>query len=337
MTNTSRRQFLTRTAAGVAGLTVLGMPTILRAQAKTLRLSHHLAPDHLVDVASKRFAAIVAEKSGGALKIDVFPAGQLAGLRQGAEAAQVGTVDFVWTDFGTLANWIKPFGFVSLPFLFRDENHALAVFKGDVGKALGTEMRDNLNLEALGYGIAGFRVIATKGRAVNEPGDLSGLKIRVPEVPVYVSAFKKLGANPTPMAWGEVYTALQTQVIDAVENPSEGLFVGKIQEVTTNVARTYHIMTDVNLVASSLAVDGLPADQAAIVREAAATAVDEFNTKSIENGGKFWDQLAATLQANPNPNRDAFKQALLPVWDEMDAAAGGEMKTWIEKTQAVSG
>lgn len=337
MFDRSRRAFLKTTAAGVAGLSALGMPAVLRAQTKTLRLSHHLPPDHLVDATSKRFAALVAEKTGGALTVEVFPAGQLAGLRQGAEAAQIGTVDFVWTDFGTLANWVKPFGFVSLPFLFRDENHALAVFKGELGQALGTEMRDTLSLEALGYGIAGFRVIATQERAVNEPGDLSGLKIRVPEVPVYVSTFNRLGANPTPMAWGEVYTALQTQVIDAVENPSEGLFVGKIQEVTTNIAGTNHIMTDVNLVASALAIDTLPAEQATIVREAGATALDEFNTASIENAGKFWDQLAAALEANPEPNREAFREALLPVWDEMDAAADGEMKSWIERTQAVSG
>ncbi|ODT81703.1 MAG: hypothetical protein ABS76_11150 [Pelagibacterium sp. SCN 64-44] len=332
----SRRTFMKAGAAGLAGMAALGMPHIAHAQGRTLRLSHHLAPDHLVDVASKRFGALVAEKTGGAINVEVFPAGQLAGLRQGAEAAQIGTVDFVWTDFGTLANWIKPMGFISLPFLFRDEAHALAVFKSDVGADLGAEMRDTLNLEALGYGIAGFRVMATRDRAINEPGDLAGLKVRVPEVPVYVSAFNKLGANPTPMAWAEVYTALQTGVIDGVENPAEGLVVGKIQEVTGYAARTNHIMTDVNLVASAMAMDGLGEDEKTAVREAAAIAVDEFNTTSIENGGKFWDDLAAALDANAEPNRDAFREALLPVWDEMDAAASGGMKPWIERVQAIS-
>ena len=334
MNKLSRRSFI-KASAGVAGMTVLGMPHIARAQGRTLRLSHHLAPDHLVDVASKRFAALVAEKTGGALTVNVFPAGQLAGLRQGAEAAQIGTVDFVWTDFGTLANWIKPMGFISLPFLFRDEAHALAAFKGDVGADLGAEMRDTLSLEALGYGIAGFRVVATRDRAVNVPADLAGLKVRVPEVPVYVSAFNKLGANPTPMAWGEVYTALQTGVIDGVENPSEGLFVGKIQEVTGFASRTNHIMTDVNLVASAMAVDGLGADEQAAIRESATIAVDEFNTASIESGGKFWDELAAALDANAEPDRAAFRDALLPVWDELDAAADGGMRAWIDRVQAI--
>ena len=138
------------------------------------------------------------------------------------------------------------------------------------------------------------------------------------------------------MAWGEVYTALQTGVIDGVENPSEGLFVGKIQEVTGFAARTNHIMTDVNLVASAMAVDGLGADEQAAIRESATIAVDEFNTASIESGGKFWDELAAALDANAEPDRAAFREALLPVWDEMDASAGGGMRAWIDRVQAIS-
>lgn len=336
MSTLSRRTFLKTSAAGAAGVSLLGMPNIARAQAKKLRLSHHLQPGHLVDVASKRFGELVAEKTGGAVTVEVFPAAQLAGLRQGAEAVQIGTVDFVWTDFGTLASWVKPFGFVSLPFLFRDDAHTLAVFKGDVGKALGEELRSTLNIDALGYGIAGFRVMATRDRAVNVPDDLKGLKIRVPEVPVYVASFNKLGANPTPMAWGEVYTALQTGVIDAVENPSEGLVVGKMQEVTKYAARTNHIMTDVNLVASTMVMDGLPENHRTAVREAATIAVDEYNTASIAAGGKFWDELAAKLDANAEPDREAFHKVLQPVWDEMDAAADGKMKQWIERTLAVT-
>lgn len=305
------------------------------AQTKTLRLSHHLPPGHLVDTASKRFAEIVAEKSGGQLKIEVFPAGQLAGLRQGTEAVQVGTLDLVWSDFGTLANWQKQFGFISLPFLFRDNDHVLAVLTGKVGEDLATEVRDTQGIEILGYGIAGFRVIAARDREIGKPEDLQGLKIRVPEVPVYVSAFKKLGANPTPMAWGEVYTALQTGVIDGVENPSEGLFVGRMQEVTKFASKTNHIMTDVNLTMSTAVLSGLPGDQQEIIKSAAATAIEEFNTASKAAGEEYWNKLAEALKANPDPDREAFKAAMLPVWDEMDAAAGGQMKPWIDQVLAV--
>lgn len=252
------RRTLVAGAVGAALVVGAGLPTAADAETRTLRLSHHLAPGHLVDVASKRFAELVAEKTNGAITVEVFPSGQIAGLRQGAEAVQVGTVDVVWSDFGTLANWRPEYGFVSLPFLFRDNAHFDAVFGGEVGKELAKSVADNLGVEVLGYGNAGFRVIATRDRAVKVPEDMKGVRIRVPEVPIFIAAFRSVGANPTPMAWGEVYTALQTGVIDAVENPAEGLAVGNMQDVTKHLSRTYHIMTDVNLFTNAALMAGLP-------------------------------------------------------------------------------
>lgn len=331
----TRKTVLSAALTAIIGLGLGAVSTEATAETKTLRLSHHLAPGHLVDVASKRFAELLAEKTGGKLKVEVFPAGQLAGLRQGTEAVQVGTLDLVWSDFGTLANWQKHLGFISLPFLFRDNDHVLATLNGKIGEDLSAEVRKTLGIDVLGYGIAGFRVIATRNRPIGKPADLQGLKVRVPEVPVYVSAFKKAGANPTPMAWGEVYTALQTGVIDGVENPSEGLFVGRMQEVTKFASKTNHIMTDVNLMMSTAVLSALPADQQAAVKAAAATAVNEYNKASIAAGDEFWKKLAQALKADDNPDREAFKTALAPVWQEMDTAANGKMKPWIDRVQAV--
>lgn len=316
----------------------LGFGAVGEAEAQTrqLRLSHHLAPGHLVDVASKRFAEIVGERTNGALAIEVFPSGQIAGLRQGAEAVQVGTVDFVWTDFGTLANFKREYGFVSLPFLFAGDEHFEAVFNGEVGQALREDVSANLGIEALGYGNAGFRVIATRGRAVNAPADLQGVRIRVPEVPIFVSAFRSVGANPTPMAWGEVYTAIQTGVIDAVENPAEGLAVGGMQEVTTHLSRTFHIMTDVNLFTNNDLMASLTEEQRTIVREAAKTAVDEFNAKTRESAQGYWDQLAAKLETVENPDRAAFQEAMAPVWQEFATAAGAAGQGWIDRVKAAA-
>ncbi len=331
----NRRAFgaamLGATVALGAGLGV----TQANAQSRTLRLSHHLAPGHLVDVASHRFADMVAEQSKGAIKVEVFPSGQIAGLRQGAEAVQFGTVDFVWTDFGTLANWRPEYGFVSLPFLFQGDDHFDAVFNGEVGNVLREDVSKNLNIEAHGYGNAGFRVITTRDRPVKEPSDLQGVRIRVPEVPIFVSAFRTVGANPTPMAWGEVYTALQTGVIDAVENPAEGLAVGGMQEVTKYLSRTYHIMTDVNLFVSNEVLSSFTPEQQEIIRASAKAAVDEFNTKTREAAAGYWDQLSAKLETVDGPNRAAFQEAMAPVWKEFTAAAGEAGQGWIDRVQAV--
>ncbi len=306
------------------------------AQAKKLRLSHHLAPGHLVDVASKRFAELVAQQTSGQIAVEVFPAAQVAGLRQGAEGLQIGTLDFAWIDFGTLANWRKPLGFVSLPFLFRDTEHTLKVLNGPVGADLRKDVRKAMNIEMLGYGIAGFRVILTKNREVRKPDDLKGVKIRVPEVPVFVSTFRKLGANPTPMAWGEVYTAIQTGVIDAVENPSEGLISGRIQEVAKNASKTFHIMTDVNLGMSGPVLEGLSEDLRNKVLAAGKQATDEYNKASIAADSEFWTKLAGATTAVETPDREAFRTALAPVWTELDQQAGGQMKPWIDRVVATA-
>lgn len=334
--NTTRRALLTTSfgMALIAGLAA-GLPAA-EAQERTLRLSHHLAPGHLVDTASNRFAEMVAEATDGAVRIEVFPAGQIAGLRQGAEAVQLGTVDFVWSDFGTLANWRPEYGFVSLPFLFADDDHFDAVFSGEVGEALRESVSANLGIEALEYGNAGFRVIATRNAPVNVPGDLAGVRIRVPEVPVYVNAFRAVGANPTPMAWGEVYTALQTGVIDAVENPPEGLAVGAKQEVTNYLSRTFHIMTDVSLFANGATMASLTEEQQEAVRAAAREAVTEFNHLTRDATQEYWDTLAESLEANESPDVAAFQEAMAPVWDEFVGQAGDAGQAWIDRVVAAT-
>ncbi|WP_421952944.1 TRAP transporter substrate-binding protein [Pelagibacterium sp.] len=306
------------------------------AQDVTLRLSHHLAPGHLVDVASNRFAELVAEYTDSAVSVEVFPSGQIAGLRQGAEAVQIGTVDLVWSDMGTLGNWRPEYGFVSLPFLFADNDHFAAFFEGEGGQQIGEDLRNNLNIEVLGFGNAGFRVVATRDTPIRTPEDLAGVRIRVPEIPVYVSAFDSVGANPTPLAWGEVYTAMQTGVIDAVENPAEGLVNGALNEVAGHLSRTNHIMTDVNLFANAGKFDSLSAEQQDALHRAAETALSEFNVATAEASEEYWNQLAEVMEAIDDPDRAAFQEAMAPVWDEFISRTGNAGQAWIDMVVAAT-
>ena len=334
MENVTKRRFLQAAVLGIAlGITVSGAAF---AQETKLKLSHHLAPGHLVDVASHRFADLVSEKTNGEVTIEVFPSGQIAGLRQGAEAVQIGTVDLVWTDMGTLANWRPEYGFVSLPFIFSDNEHFAAFFEGESGQKLSEDLRTNLNVEVLGYGNAGFRVIATRETPVQGPDDLKGMRIRVPEVPLFINAFKSVGANPTPLAWGEVYTAIQTGVIDAVENPVEGLENGAINEVTKHLSKTNHIITDVDLLASSTMFAGLSPEQQDAMKQAAETAVSEFNTATAEAAEEYWNQLAETMEAVDEPDRAALREAMLPVWESFVAQTGDAGQAWIDQVAAAA-
>jgi tripartite ATP-independent transporter DctP family solute receptor len=334
MTYTPNRRHAMAMMAGTTLAVGAFGATRARAQQKTLRLSHHLAPGHAVDVASIRFADLVAEYTDGEIAVEVFPSAQIAGLRQGAEAVQIGTIDVVWTDMGTLGNWRPEYGFISLPFLFDGNAHFDAYVAGAGGAAIADSLRSTLGIETLGFGNAGFRVVATRDTPVNGPEDLAGVRIRVPEVPVYVGAFEAVGANPTPLAWGEVYTAMQTGVIDAVENPTEGLVNGAIYEVANHLSRTNHIMTDVNLFASSAVFNGLSDSQQEAVSRAAAEAVGEFNANTAAASDTFWNQLAETMEVIETPDVAAFQAAMTPVWDDFTSRTGDAGQGWIDSVLA---
>lgn len=323
-----------RAALGVIGGAIVsgGSLTSSAASQVTLKLSHFLHPGHLVDEASKKFAQTVSERSEGRIQVEVYPAGQMFGLRQGAEAVQVGTVDFAWCEFGTLSNWVPELGFVSLPFLFKDYDHVLRVYNGEVGSRLIAIAREQLGIDILSLGISGFRVISSKGRSIVGPEDLSGMRIRVPEIPMYVSAFRTLGANPTPMALGEVYTALQTGVIDAVEIPPDTTWNMRVQEVADHISRTRHVFTDIHLVMNSLKLEGLnPADQE-IIRKAASEVIGKwFNQSSIAADEEYWEKLSSSMKAENNPSVDKFRDTLAPIWKEFIEKNGPAANSLVEQ------
>jgi len=297
-------------------------------------ISHHVPAGHLVDQASIRFADLVKDRTKGNVTFTVHPAAQLAGLRAGTEGVQLGTIDMVWADFGTLANWQPHLGFISLPFLFNDFDHVFKVLYGSVGEKLKKELRETLGIAVIGYGPSGFRVIATTKQAIKSAADLQGVKMRVPEIPVYVDTFKALGANPTPLPFGEVYTGLQTGVIEGVEAPAEAIFVAKHQEVTKYVSKTYHIFTDVHLLMNQKKFVSMPSEYQKIFVDAGKEVVEDWYKKEIIAGEtKFWNELAAKLQATPDPDVASFRTKVASVVQKFSSQSPAA-KELVEAVQA---
>ncbi len=299
-----------------------------------LNISHHVAPDHVLTHASNRFAALVTERTKGNVTFTVHPAGQLANLRAAAEAVQLGTIDMVWADFPTLSVGLPHLGFIGLPFLFNDYAHVDKVLYGPVGEKLRKELREKLGIEAIGLGPSGFRVIATSKKPIKSAADLQGVKIRVPEIPVYIDTFKALGANPTPLPFGEVYTALQTGVVEGVEAPAEAIFLAKHQEVTKYVSKTYHIFTDVHLLMNQKKFASMPSDYQKIFLDAGKEAVEDFYRKQVIAGEtKFWNELAAKLQATPDPDVASFRTKVVSVVQKFTSQSPAA-KELVEAVQA---
>ena len=328
----SRRTLLTAAAA------IATLPTLSRAQAGPIKLvfSHHLPTSHIGHTAAMKFAERVAKGTNGQVSIDVKPASQLFNLRTSAEAIQVGTLDMCWSDLGTLANWQPQFGFMSMPFLFADYDHVKRVMYGAVGQQVVKDAKDTLNVDILSLGASGFRVFLGK-KAINSADDVKGIRLRVPEIPTWVEMAKAMGANPSPIPAGEMYTALQTGVVDAVELPPDYIVSSKLYEVATHATRTHHIFTEVSMMASAKKMAALPADVQKVIREAAVESVqNEMWAVNLTEQENAWNELAKRVKANATPDVASFRSKMGPVISNFVGRGGAKGKAYVEAAQAAS-
>lgn len=315
----SRRQTL-RLAGAAAG--ILAAPAILRAQgSRTLVFSHHLPTGHVFHLAAERIAALVDERTGGALKLEIRPAGQLFNLLTAAEAIQLGTLDLCLTDLATLGNWRPEFGFVGLPFLFSGYDHVRAVLQGEIGEGLSADVRAAMGIEVLALGGSGFRVFLAKMPIPNAAA-CAGIKLRIPEIPVWVAMARALGAVPTPIPGPEIYTALQAGVIDAIEVPPDSIVGRKFYEVAGHSSRTFHMYTEASIMANGAVIDSL-GEAGAVLRTAAREVVHGWMwEENLRGQAEAWATVVANTQAIEEPDRESFRAAVRPVVDDFVAANG---------------
>ena len=331
----SRRTVLTYGAGAASGLAA---PSITRAQAAPIRLvfSHHLPTSHLGHKTAETFAARVKDGTGGQVTIDIRPASQLFNLRTSAEALQLGTLDMCWSDLGTLANWQPPLGFISLPFLFNDFDHVKRVMYGPPGKQVSEVAKEALGVEILSLGASGFRVFLSK-KPIHKADDVRGIKLRVPEIPTWVAMAKAMGANPTPIPAGDMYTALQTGVIDAIEVPADYIVSAKIYEVAGFATKTHHIFTEVSMMASSKKMAALPANVQKVIRDEAVKAVQkDMWDANITEQAAAWSELASKVKADAAPDIDSFRSKMGPVLTDFVAKTGPKGKALVEAAQAAA-
>jgi tripartite ATP-independent transporter DctP family solute receptor len=331
----SRRRLL-KYAAGAAGVAALSPHSWGQSRPIKLVFSHHVPTTHLIHGVAEKFADKVRQRTNGQVTIEIRPASQLFNLRTSAEALQLGTLDMCWTDLGTLGNWQPQFGFVSLPFLFDGYDHVKRVLYGPIGERVRKDARDSLGIEVLSLGASGFRVFLSK-KPIQTAGDVRGIRLRVPEIPTWVEMAKALGANPTPIPAGEIYTALQTGVIDAFESPADYIVSSRNYEVAGHVTRTHHIFTEVSMMASAAKMDSLPANVQKAIRDSAVEAVQqemwEANLKVQESA---WADLAKRIKANPSPDVASFRAKMAPVVKGFIGKAGPKGRALVEAVQAAA-
>jgi len=197
---------------------------------KTLRLGHTLDTQHPVHKAMVIFGEELAKQSSGKLKVNIYPSGQLGGERECLELLQIGSLDITKVSAAVLENFISEYKVFSIPYMFRDKAHTFSVFDSEIGESLLLK-GERFRLRGLTFYDAGSRSFYMKEAPVKEPSDLKGKKIRVQKSNMAVAMVNDLGGSPTPISWGELYTALQQGVVDGAENNPPSFYTSKHYEV----------------------------------------------------------------------------------------------------------
>ncbi|MCF8247056.1 MAG: TRAP transporter substrate-binding protein [Saprospiraceae bacterium] len=241
----------TSLAFALVGLVLFGGCAKI-AGTKSLKLAHGLPTDHPVHMGMVRMGELLAQKSGGRLTIEIYPSQQLGTERECLELLQIGSLGMTKVSSSVLENFAPEMKVFGLPYLFRDREHAYHVFDGKVGRELLLQT-EKFWLRGLTYFDAGQRSFYTKTRPVHTPEDLSGLKIRVQESPVAMGMVRALGAAPTPISYGELYTALQQGIVDGAENNPPSFYTSHHYEVCKYYTLNEHTAVPDVLIISTLA------------------------------------------------------------------------------------
>ena len=319
------KRLMIKTLVAAAALAVAG---VAAAQDKTFKLALQNPKGHPLVTGAEKFAELVAAKSGGRLKVNLFPGGTLGGDAQTVSASQGGTIEMVMLNSGILASQVKDFEVYDFPFMFANSKEADTVVDGPFGKKMHAKLEPK-GLVGLTYWELGFRQITNSRRAINKVEDLEGLKLRVIPNAINIDWVKALGANPTPLAFPEVYAALEQKAIDGQENPLTVIAANKFFEVQKYATLTNHQYNPQSVLISKKFWDTLSADEKKIVADAAveSTAYQRQQARAqagtaldaVKKGGMQVNELAPAELAK-------FREKMKPVVDKHGAAIAETVK-----------
>lgn len=298
-----------------------------QAEEFTITISNSLEEDSALHLGLVKFKEVAEEKSDGAIKVEVFSNGELYDSeREAIEAVQAGNIEMVSPATAPLAGFNEKFMVMDLLFLFDNEEQAREALDGDLGDKLFESLPEN-NLKGLGWGQAGMRQITNSERPIHTPEDLEDLKIRVMENSVHIDSFTELGANAQPFAMGELYSALQQNVFDGLENPYNIIESSQLYETQEYLTVSNHVYTPEVLLINNDFYESMPENLQTVLDEAG----EEFTTYEREKAIEFDEAALEILEENLEINelseneKEEFIKLLEPVYDKYEDAIGPEL------------
>jgi tripartite ATP-independent transporter DctP family solute receptor len=295
----------------------------LAAQAQTELKLAHAAPDtDLQQTMSLFFKEQVEARTGGSVTVTIFPQGQLGNDAAMIDGTRSGIIDIAMSGLNNFTGLVPQAGALELPFMFPTRDAAYAVLDGDIGQGLSAEFTQH-GLKVLGFPENGYRNMTNNRGPLRTPADLAGLNMRVNNSKALNDMFAALGANPLQLPVAELYTALETGVVDAQDHPIGIVVSFKFNEVQKYLSLTQHAYSALALVMNDAKFNSLTADEQKVVLEVAAEAI-AMQRKAVQEkeAGMIEELKAAGMEVNDDVDAAAFQAAVKPVWDGFIAENG---------------
>ena len=312
-------RLLVMLAAAVAA--VVALPVIAQTN---MKINISVAQNSHYGAAIDTFAREVEARTNGRYKIQTFYAGALGAERESVEGVQLGTLDLTLTSTGPLPNFVPEVAILDIPFLFRDYAHARSVLDGPIGQEMLQKFPPK-GMVALAWGENGFRHMTNNKKQVNVPDDLKGLKMRTMENPVHMQAYKAFGIIPTPMAFTEVFTALQQGTVDGQENPLSVISAAKFDQVQKYMTLTGHVYSPALILMSKAQFDKLSAADKQAFLDSAKEAVKANRARIDDDERKAVADLRSKgMIIVENVDKAKYQAILVPTFADFGKKFGQE-------------
>lgn len=285
----------------------------------TLRIGDVTAPGHPLCNTLEAMAAAIEERSGGRLDVTVYPSSQLGSLAAMTEMLQLGTLEMCTQSAGGIASFVPVTGVLELPYLYNSHEEAYKIYDGEIGQELADKFLEGSGVRLMSYWMNFFRHTTNSVRPITSVDDFKGLNLRVPETKTVMGCMNALGANATPMAVGELYTALQQGTMDGQENPLSVIYANKYQEVQKYLSLTGHVYSPIIILVADDWYQALPDDLRTILdEEVAAHQVIARQASEADDAEKIGLLKEAGMEVN-EVDTTGFREAVQVVYDDIIA------------------
>jgi tripartite ATP-independent transporter DctP family solute receptor len=316
----------------LAATTLVWLPA--EAADVVIKIGTVVSGEHPENVGAREIKRLVEERSKGEIEVRVFTDSQLGNQREMVEQLRDGTLEMTWVTTGFFGSWEPVLNTLEIGYLFADREHAFRAFDGPLGEEVAALVEQH-GVKLLGFYEAGMRHVTNSARAIETPEDLRGLKIRTPQAKYHLTTLERMGASPTPMAFNELYTAMEQGIVDGQENPLSNIHSAAFYEVNEHLALTGHLHLTHMVMYSEQLWNALSDEHRAIIQEAVIDSQDVQRDKVGEDDASLLAVLEEKGMRVTRPDREALAALVAPLREQAVAEYGEQARHWIELIESV--